>query len=267
MSAHRPHRIDRDTAERLLRGQRVPDQPELEPLSDLLAAAAAPPTDRALAGEQAAMSAFRAVHLGPVTQRGRPSVSTSLLSKLLTVKIAAAAFAVAAVSGVAVAAVTTVSPPGQNGERSAGVHDTTSAPPTSTAHSHEQVAPAGKPDEHSPGPAATPSPSLVGLCRAYFAGAGSSPGKALDSPAFRSLITAAGGEQNVSGYCASVLPAHGPQGNGVGPQRPTGPQARPSSTHPAPAADKVARHAPTRPTVTPEAAPEQSPQGSQRSGR
>jgi hypothetical protein len=56
-------------------------------------------------------------------------------------------------------------------------------------------------------PAATPHPSAVGLCRAYTAGAGSAPGKALENPAFTSLIKAAGGKDKVPGYCAAVLAA------------------------------------------------------------
>ena len=37
-------------------------------------------------------------------------------------------------------------------------------------------------------PAATPSPSLRGLCQAYTAHAADNPGKALDNPAFAALI-------------------------------------------------------------------------------
>jgi hypothetical protein len=68
----------------------------------------------------------------------------------------------------------------------------------------------GKPASH---PASSPSPSLRGLCQAYTAHVGSSPGKELDSPAFSALITAAGGTDKVAAFCTSLLatqPGNGP---------------------------------------------------------
>jgi hypothetical protein len=52
---------------------------------------------------------------------------------------------------------------------------------------------------------ASPSPSYAGLCRAYRSKVGDHPGKALESPAFASLIKAAGGAGGVRSYCALVL--------------------------------------------------------------
>jgi len=57
-------------------------------------------------------------------------------------------------------------------------------------------------------PASSPSPSLRGLCQAYTAHAGRNTGKALDSPAFTALITAAGGKDSVTSFCASLLATH-----------------------------------------------------------
>ena len=57
-------------------------------------------------------------------------------------------------------------------------------------------------------PASSPSPSLRGLCQAYTAHAGRNTGKALDSPAFTALITAAGGKDSVTGFCTSMLATH-----------------------------------------------------------
>jgi hypothetical protein len=54
------------------------------------------------------------------------------------------------------------------------------------------------------GPDAT-GPAGVGLCRAFTAGAKADHGQALDSVAFQALARAAGGQDNIDGYCAGVL--------------------------------------------------------------
>jgi hypothetical protein len=119
-------------------------------------------------------------------------IKTALL-KLLTVKAAAVAALVVGTGGVALAASTGALPNPLN---------THPAPAASADQSH----PGGRPtaSDH-PGSNADPSPSLVGLCHAYTAGAGSEHGKALDSPAFQALLTAAGGKANVDGYCTKLL--------------------------------------------------------------
>ncbi len=92
--------MDRKTAEELLRGAR----PVGDPLSAVLAAAKAPATAGELSGEADALAAFRAAAHSPavVPQRRR-----SMVAKLLTLKVAAAAFAcTATVGGVALAAST-----------------------------------------------------------------------------------------------------------------------------------------------------------------
>ena len=130
---------------------------------------------------------------------------TTLLAKLLTAKIAAAAAVLAvAAGGVATAAATGYLPTPLGGNPTTApthsVTSTTSATPSS--------ADAGDSDDHgaalSPG-SPPPPPSLTGLCNAYTAGAGSAHGKALDSPPFRALITAAGGKDKVDAYCADLL--------------------------------------------------------------
>jgi hypothetical protein len=72
---------------------------------------------------------------------------------------------------------------------------------------------------------AAPSPSMVGLCQAFRAGAGSEHGKALDSPAFQALITAAGGKDKVDAFCSDILGTPAPTGHpaGAGDDHPTGP--------------------------------------------
>lgn len=113
------------------------------------------------------------------------------LAKIVTGKIAAIALATtAAAGGVAYAAGTGALPAGLGGDSHA------SARPTAA---HDTTAKGAKEAQGSP------SPSLVGLCHAYTAGAGDNPGKALDNPAFTALITAAGGKDKVAGYCATAL--------------------------------------------------------------
>ncbi|MBN1173877.1 MAG: hypothetical protein JXA67_17020 [Micromonosporaceae bacterium] len=102
MSANREHdRVDAVTAERLLGGETVADH---ERLAGLLAAAAAPARPGELAGETAAVLAFRAAHRHPVSPRRNALVVKPSMTRFLTVKIAAIVIAIGGVGGVAVAA-------------------------------------------------------------------------------------------------------------------------------------------------------------------
>jgi hypothetical protein len=150
--------------------------------------------------------------------------------KLLTVKAAAIAALVVGTGGVALAAGTGALPNPLN---------THPAPAASAGQSHPGNRPTA-PDH--PGGNADPSPSLVGLCHAYMAGAGAEHGKALDSPAFQALLSAAGGKTNVDAFCTGLLASATPGGTANGhhdakpSDHPTGrprghPNAKPS-THP-----------------------------------
>ncbi|QUQ65833.1 hypothetical protein [Kutzneria sp. CA-103260] len=255
---HRRRRLDRRTCEQMLGGAPVAGG---DPLTDLLAAAAAPARDGELAGEQAAVAAFRAARLGTAHQPQRPSMVKTLLAKLLTARIAAAVAAVAvAVGGIATAAATGYlrSPLGGN-STVAPAHS--SAPATSAESSSASESPGvGDSDDHgtsSPRSPESPSPSVTGLCQAYAAGAGSEHGKALDSPPFSALITAAGGKDDVDAYCAKLLASHGHAGVTVTAVPPAstdvdhGGQGHgansPSTSHPGPSAN----HAPGSPTTHP----------------
>jgi hypothetical protein len=147
------------------------------------------------------------------------------LAKVLTIKVAAAAIGVAALGGgVALAA-------------SGGALPTAASDRAASA-SHAPAHPTGKPavtgSQGERAGDAVPSPSLVGLCRAYVAGAGDNPGKALDNPAFGALIAAAGDRSKVAAFCASALkdaPAKSPaakpdKGATTRPER--GPNTRPT---------------------------------------
>ena len=112
--------------------------------------------------------------------------------------VAKAVFVAAVVSGggIALAAATGHMPANLTGTPAAA----RSAAATSATHTAS-----GKSTSR---PAASPSPSLRGLCQAYTAHAGHNTGKSLDSPAFTALITAAGGKDSVTTFCASLLAAH-----------------------------------------------------------
>jgi hypothetical protein len=147
--------------------------------------------------------------------------------KLLTVK-AATALALAAAGGVAVAATTGTLPTTLTGSE----HSTSGV---SAASSHHAGRPSARPsakdndngrdgdkdgkqngdqngkqngDQNGKGPEGangSPSPSLVGLCHAVNAGNKDDQGKALENPAFRALVTAAGGKAKVDAFCATLL--------------------------------------------------------------
>ena len=216
-------------------------------LQRLLDDASAPAHADELAGLAAALTAF--AH----TPQPRRNHVTSLLAKLLAAKAAlAAAGSAAAVSGIALAAATGSLPaPLQN-----AAHDSLGAPAAATAH------PTGKPtalptptESESPEPQATPSPSLVGLCRAYGAGVADAKGKALENPAFTVLITTAGGKDAVPAYCTALL-ATAPGGRPTA--LPTQAQGHKPATHPT---GKPATHPTGAPETHPTGAPDAHPTG------
>src|SRR5687768_14750146 len=162
-----------------------------EPIERLLAEASAPAHADEVAGLAAALSMF--THVAP---RPRRNPVPRVLAKLLAAPVIAIGGA-AALGGVALAAAAGVLPaPAQN-----FAHDALKAPAAeSSTH------PAAQASDH-PSPSASPSPNLVGLCRAYGAGVGDAKGKALSSPAFTALVTAAGSEEAVPAYCTTTLAA------------------------------------------------------------
>lgn len=197
-------------------------------LAATLRAAAGPPRPGELAGRPHALAAFHRAHAQRASAPRRRSAIKSGLVKLLTLKAAAVAAVVLGTGGVALAAHTGALPNPLN-------HP---APAASAARSHASDRPEAS--EH-PGSDANPSPSLVGLCHAYTAGAGSEHGKALENPAFRALLTAAGGKANVDAYCARLLASAHPGGtpNGQAGKPREQPSAHPTdhptdkpSTHP-----------------------------------
>ena len=194
MNAHRPRRLDRVAAEQLLSGAATDAWDGPDALARLVAATRVTPHPDEFVGEEAVMAAFQAAQLGLPIQSRRRSMIETAIAKLLTLKVAAAAVVtVAATGGVALAAANGTLPNPLGGKPT--------AKPSASAADH------GENDPSAKGAKGSPSPSLVGLCRAFKAGAGDNPGKALENPAFTVLITTAGDKEKVAAYCDELLAA------------------------------------------------------------
>jgi hypothetical protein len=238
MSGYRTRRLDRSTAERLLTGVRATTDTNADTTTAVLAmvlrAAAAPARPDELTGERAALAAYsNPAQLGPVPESRRLSMLKSTLAKALTVK-AALVIAALGASGVALAASAGALPTPWSGPPA-------TPPATSRSHTPPAAPPvtptgrpsdAGKPSGTGTPAGATPDPSLAGLCQAYTAQVGENPGKALESPAFAALITAAGGRDEVPAYCDALAEDH-PTGKPSDLPTPTEHGNAPS-THPTP---------------------------------
>lgn len=221
MRIRRPGRPDAEEAERLLRTGLGGVAVNGDLLANLLAAAAAPARPDELAGEDAALAAFRAEagHSPPIPVR------TPWRRRAGTVWIAVAA--ATATAGVAVAAST------QSRDEPAQPRPSTVPAPT------QQRTPVGTgtgaASPYSPPPSVAGSapnvvapsvdPQAAGLCRTYLAKDGVERGKSLRTPAFRTLVAAAGGPDKVDAYCRQVVlssPEHG---------QPSAAHSQPSAEH------------------------------------
>ncbi|MEO3770967.1 hypothetical protein [Micromonospora sp. B9E7] len=206
-----------------------------EPVARLLAAAAGPVRPGELAGEEAALAAFRAARAEP-----SPSVPRRARRRRLTTGAAAwiGAVAVTATAGAAFAAVrqdwisAPVAPessrpsstPDQGSPRSGEPTRSSSpeTPPRGTPSPRPPSA-AGAPPTYSP-----PASSLHGLCRSWLAKQPDQREKALRTPAFERLVTASGGVDQVEEYCRRL----GPEAKSTAPARTTEPH--PPSGRPTP---------------------------------
>jgi hypothetical protein len=189
MRTSNPDRLTAATAEQLLDGGPGPAG-----LSRLLAAAAGPGTASDLAGEAAAVAAFvdapRTTPLPSAPVR-KPSILSTALSKILAAKVLAAVVLLAgAGGGVALAA---------NASRSSSPTDDTSVTSTETAEPGPTSDAAVAPDAGGKAAVPSPEPSIAGLCEAWAA---DDPGEAAENPAFRSLVEAAGSEEDIPDFCA-----------------------------------------------------------------
>ncbi|MEU5673201.1 hypothetical protein ABZ749_23125 [Micromonospora sp. NPDC047753] len=222
------------------------DVPPAEPVAALLAATAGPVRPGELAGEDAAVAAFRAARVNPA-----PAVPQRPRRRRMTTGAVAwiGAVAATATAGAAFAAVT----------RELGPDPVAPAPSRPSPSPHQGTSRSAEPDRSvGPGLASTPGapPSVTatppagpttagqvhGLCRAWRAKKPEQREKALRTPGFQKLVTAAGGPAEVEAYCqrlvpetkpsepAKVTPSESPKGrpspSGKAPPSPPGPGHR-----------------------------------------
>lgn len=209
MNTKHSSRIGRRTAQQLLDRASAGTGNGHPSLTAVLNAAGAPGRTEELASEHAVVTAFQAAGVHPVPQPGRISVIKTAVAKVLTVKILAIV-ATTTAGGVALAASTGALPnplakpaPSASAGLSAADRD---ANKSDAAHRAEaSKGPKGAEDAEGAKASHAPSPSLVGLCHAFSAGNKADQGKALESPAFTALITAAGGKEKVEPMCQTLL--------------------------------------------------------------
>jgi hypothetical protein len=204
-----PPAADQEAVERLLAGRLDPGDaaPGNAALARWRAAATAPATWEELAGEQLVLAEFAA------TARSYPPTliprRANVLSKLASVKAAAAVLAaMLSIGGVAAAATGML--PGRAEQAADRAPSTTGAGAAGHGLGQAAVVDLG-------------AAAKQGLCRAWQAGQGSDHGRREDSPAFRALAVAAGGAGNVAAYCEEA--AAGGSADGQGQGTATGPDA------------------------------------------
>ncbi|MBO4142914.1 hypothetical protein J5U46_22460 [Micromonospora tulbaghiae] len=186
--------LDQETVERLLAG-RSGDTPSAPPgLAAVLDAVRAAPRAGELDGEAAAVAAFRSARRMRRRRGGRFGVRARF-----GVRVAVTALAASLTGGVALAATGNL----PRAARPAAPPPVT-APPAPSARPSP---PAGSPGPRTPHPSSPP-----GLCVAYRAVAEQERGRALGTPAFGDLVSAAGGRDRVPDYCAGLLGDDDPPG-------------------------------------------------------
>jgi hypothetical protein len=209
-------------------------------LGGLIAAARMPETHANPPGLAAALTAFREVSARPSAHPRSTSMIKNVAAKVLAAKFLAVAglAAAAATGGIAAAASTGHLPSplphsSHASEVAVAAVAASHGQPTSTATGSASAS--GTAEPSSSHPAASPSPSLRGLCQAWL----SRPhehGKADTNPAFSYLVSTAGGIDSVDAYCSSLLASPAPSSTASDESSAPGgePSAVPSHSHPAP---------------------------------
>ncbi len=222
----------------LLAGAGLPAEAptELRAVAEALTALTGSPAGDELAGETAALAAFRdrLGVPGPVTRRRR---RPPLLAPVLSAKAAAVAVTVLSLGGLATAAYAGALPaPAQELAHSA--IGAPAAHPTAADHPAGSASPVG--------PDATGHPAY-GLCTAWSHAKAHGTRKQR-SVAFQNLAKAAGGAANVAAFCAAV-PHPGSTGQATGkptahptPSHPGKPTAHPTPSHGKPTAHPTPSH-------------------------
>ncbi len=235
--------------DRLLAGDFAtePATPEVQALADLLSTAAGPPSDRELAGQAAAVAAFaRERDLGghrrpAAVARGRSMLATFLGTKLAAAAaagaigfggLAAAAYAGALPEPIQDFAHQTVGVPAATGHHTDPGNQSSAHRP-SDASEHAKAGQSSGPV----GPDATGS-TRYGLCTAFAQAKAENGQVDTKSVAYRALVEAAGGADNIDQFCAGVAaPGEGSSSAGV------------------PSSDAASEHATAAPTDMPSQAP------------
>ncbi|MFD6564033.1 hypothetical protein [Micromonospora profundi] len=217
MNPYRPdRRADRAETERLLdaaHAEANAGDASTDPVARLLAAAAAPARPGELAGTEAAVAAFRAARAAegvtaapPVARRphGR-RLTTGALAWIGAVAATATAGAAFAAAGLDLTPdpeppAPTTAPSTSGGGTGATPSVAPSRPAPSTTRPGAQPAPP------TPPAGAAPNNHLHGLCRAWQAKKPAQREKALRTPSFQRLVTAAGGAAEVEAYCQRLVP-------------------------------------------------------------
>jgi hypothetical protein len=215
----------------------------LQPVYELLAALSTGADSSELAAEARARATFRAaVNSSDASRRRRrrtPSVLTSLLSAKLAVAIAAGTVGI---GGVVAAAYTGSLPHSAQGF----AHHTIGAPAASANRAHEHRTASAQPV----GPDATRE-AAFGLCTAYM-NAKAHGSASEHAVAFGNLATAAGGASNIEAYCAAAAPP------GTSPAAVPGHAAGKPTSHPT---GKPTSHPTGKPTSHPTGKPTSHPTG------
>jgi hypothetical protein len=230
--------------DRLLAGDFATERaiPEVQALADLLSTAAGPASDRELAGQAAAVAAFaRERDLSGHRHPAAAARRRSMLATFLGTKLAAAAAAGAiGFGGLAAAAYAGALPePIQD-----FAHQTVGAPAATAHHDPGNQSSAHRPSDASEhtkagqssgpvGPDATGS-ARYGLCTAFAQEKAENGQVDTRSVAYRALVEAAGGADNIDQFCAGVAaPGEGSGSAGV------------------PSSDAASEHATAAPTDMP----------------
>jgi hypothetical protein len=211
-------------------GRRVaaPDVAAPSPRVDrMLSSLRAPASPDELLREDDALTVFHRAHLARVHSPGSASPPPLAARRGLRAAFASAGVVALLSAGVAFAGVHAdlshdSAPPGAG-----STHISQSSRATHSAHPAQ---PSGRPTHVDPSHSTGPNEHAYGgLCRAYMSGNKAERGKALASPAFSVLVTAAGGAGNVTAYCGAVT--HGPSGGH--PSHPAHPTQAANPAHPA----------------------------------
>ncbi|MER5334887.1 hypothetical protein [Micromonospora sp. NPDC002717] len=212
--------MDQETVDRLLGGPVVDPRDAPQPVASLLTAVRAAPRAAELAGEDAAVRAYRLARAGtPVGSPERSRRGRALAG--FGVRAALAGVALAVTGGVAFAAAGGTLPGPLRGPAPTTATPAPPAPPPAVSPTAGPGRPSAPPTTGEGRP--DPSASVAELCRAYRTD-GDGPGRALAKPAFDDLVRAAGGRGKVAGYCDRLLPGEsaGPGSSGTPVDRPGG---------------------------------------------